>query len=217
MGVDEKYNNLNQVIKKNLNERKNNKQPLYEITLKEMKRIRDNNIHLRNYSRKFMEYKCNGIWETHYEIDYVGKNVKQQFNKQRCKSNTNMFQMNQVKNNFLTVTCNINMEMKEDTNIYIIQNGETGIALLLIATIDNTEKQPVVIDDECIKKFKKNRNNLASETSTTQHFGSMGKVYGVGLVAHYSMDNNLSFGKYSNPRKKKKKLTTKKYVQMKDI
>ena len=34
----------------------------------------------------------------------------------------------------------------------------------------------------------------------------MGKVYGVGLVAHYSMDNNLSFGQYSNPRKNKKKV-----------
>ena len=174
-----------------------------------MKRIRDNNIHLRNYSQTFMEYKCNGIWETEYQIDYVGKNVKQQFNKQRCKSNRNMFQMNQVKKNFLTITCNINMEMKEDTNIYIIQNGETGIVLLLVATIDEKEPDPVVIDDKCIEKFKRNRNNLAASTSTTSHFGSMGKVYGIGLVAHYSMDNNLSFGQYSNPRKNQKKVNDK--------
>ena len=62
--VDEKYNKLNKVIKKKLNARENNKQTIYELTLKEMERIRDNNIHLKNYSQMFMEYKCNGIWET---------------------------------------------------------------------------------------------------------------------------------------------------------
>ena len=94
--------------------------------------------------------------------------------------------------------------MREDSNIHIFQNGKTGIALLLIATYCSEEKEEIIIDETCIQKFWKNRNNLATEKETTSHFGSMGYVYGVGLVAHYSLNNNFLFGRYSNPLKKKK-------------
>ena len=90
--------------------------------------------------------------------------------------------------------------MKGDPNIHIIENGETGIMLLLIATFFNAEEEPVIINNSCIKKFKKKRHNLASKIETTSSFGSMGNFYGIGLVGHYIMNNNLSFGRYSNKK-----------------
>ena len=171
---------------------------------KEIYRIKENRIHLKNYFRKFLPHRCNGIWETEYEIDYVGKNIKQKFVKQKSKSNKKNFHIDKVKKQFIAITTEINVVMREDSNIHIFQNGKTGIALLLIATYCSEEKEEIIIDETCIEKFQKNRNNLATEKETTLHFGSMGYVYGVGLVAHYSLNNNLSFGTYSNPMKKKK-------------
>ena len=193
--------------------RVSNRQPIYEMNEREIDRIKENSIHLQNYVRKFNPKKCNGIWETDYEIDYVGKNIKHQFEKQRSKCNKKVFQVDKVKKQFIAITSEINVVMKEDPNIHIFQNGKTGIALLLIATDCSEEIEEIVIDKTCIEKFQKNRNNLATEKETTSHFGSTGYVYGVGLAAHYSVNNNLSFGTYSNPLKKKKTIINdKKYM-----
>ena len=81
--------------------RVSNRQPIYEMNKKEIDWIKENSIHLKSYFRKFIPHKFNGIWETEYEIDYVGKNIKQQFVKQKSKSNKKSFRLIKLRNNLL--------------------------------------------------------------------------------------------------------------------
>ena len=133
--------------------REGNRQPIYEMNINEIYRIKENSIHLKNYYRKFIANRCNGIWETEYEIDYVGKNIKRQFFKQKSKSNKNRFHIDKVKKQFIAITTEINVVMKEDPNIHIFQNRETGIALLLLATYCSEEKEEIIINETCIEIF----------------------------------------------------------------
>ena len=41
-----------------------NKQPLYELSMHEIKIIQKNNLHLTDYSRTYFPQKCNGISQT---------------------------------------------------------------------------------------------------------------------------------------------------------
>ena len=211
------YERTQQQLEMEFINRVSNGQPIYEMNKKEINQIKENRIYLKNYSRKFIAHKCNGIWETEYEIDYVGKNIKHQFEKQRSKCNKKVFQVDKVKKQFIAITSEINKFMREDPNIHIFQNGKTGIALLLIATSCGEELEEIVINETCMEKFQKNRNNLATEKETTSHFGSTGYVYGVDLAAHYSVNNNLSFGTYSNPLKRKRTIINDKQFMMEII
>ena len=151
---EEKIEKTEQLLENELKHRVSNRQPIYEINKNEFNWIKENIVHLKNYSRNFLTNKYKGICETEYEIDYLGKNVKQQFEKQKCKSNKNEFQIDKVKKKFIAVTSNINVEMREDPNIHIVENGKTGIALLLIASYCSDEEEEVIIDETCINKFK---------------------------------------------------------------
>ena len=178
-----------------------NKQPLYELSIHEIKKIKNNNLHLTNYSRTYFPQKCNGISQTTYKILTIGKEIKKEFQRQRKKSSALLFNLDEIKNNFITISVDINDNMRNDSNIHIISNGTTGKALILLATLDGNTVTPICIDTEAIEIFRKNKYNIASNTTTTSHFGSEGNIYGTGLVAQYRMDEKLSFGEYSNKNK----------------
>ena len=178
-----------------------NKQPLYELSMHEIKIIQKNNLHLTDYSRTYFPQKCNGISQTSYKIFQNGENIKKEFEYQRKKSSPVLFSLDKVKNNYITISVDIDDNMRNDSNIHIISNGKTGKALILVATLDRNTVIPVCIDAEAIEIFRQYKYNIASNTKTTSHFGSEGNIYGTGLVAEYCMHQKLSFGEYANKNK----------------
>ena len=71
----EKIEKTEELLEHELKHRVSNRQPIYEINKNDLNRIKENIVHLKNYSRNFLKNKYNGICETEYEIDYLGKNV----------------------------------------------------------------------------------------------------------------------------------------------
>ena len=173
------------------------------MDLHEIRLIEQNNLHLTNYSRQWFPDICKGISRTTYDISQIGINIQNEFQKQKTKSNgNNFFLLNSIKKNFISITVDIDENMRNDTNLHIISSGtRTGRALILLATLDKDVATPVLIDVEIVKMFKQYKYNLASKTTTTSHFGSEGHVFGTGLVPHYHLDKELSFGEYSYKKK----------------
>ena len=101
----------------------------------------------------------------------------------------------------MTISVDIDENMRNDTNLHIISTGTTGETLILLETFDHNEAPPVFIDSEIVKMFKQYKYNLASKTTTTSHFGSEGNFFGTGLVPHYHLDKELSFGEYCYKKK----------------
>ena len=175
---------------------KKSKQPLIELSMTESKKIENNNLHLTNYCRTYFPNKCKGIYQTFFDIKRIGTHIKKEFNKQN--NNSYLFNLQSIKNNYITITVDINDEMRNDDSLHIISNGNTGKALLLVAIINKDPINKTSIDNNTINIFKKYRYNIASQTSTTSHFGSTGYIYGTGLVAQYNIDRKLSFAEYAN-------------------
>ena len=164
--------------------------------------IQKNNLHLTNYSRKWYPNICKGISRTTYNISDIGINLRNQFQKQKMKrTGNNLFLLKNIKNNFMSISVDIDENMRNDPNLHIISNGTTGRALILLATFEENEAIPVFIDSEIVKMFKQYKYNLASKTTTTSHFGSVGHVFGTGIVPHYHLDKDLSFGEYCYKKK----------------
>ena len=78
-------------IEEDFHKKTGNKQPLYELDLHEIRLIEQNNLHLTNYSRKWFPDICKGISRTTYDISHIGINIRNEFQKQKTKSNGNNF------------------------------------------------------------------------------------------------------------------------------
>ena len=63
------------LCKEQLVQKKGKKQPLYELTRNEIERYSKNNVHLTHFSRKWNKGKCDGVFDTNYQVGKIGDNI----------------------------------------------------------------------------------------------------------------------------------------------
>ena len=197
---NESFKCMEKLTKKKLCLNKGKKQPLYELTNNMIEQIRRNNIHLTHFSRKLNTGKHNGIWETSYRVGRVGEYVQEEFIRQKAGNSLTRFDLSNVKKNYVTVTVEITNALRRDPNLMIIAKHRTNVGLLLLATKDKELNNDAVVSKETMDIFICNRYNIAAGSETSSHFGSSGRIYGFGLVAKYSREENCSFGDYAGKR-----------------
>ena len=140
---------------KQQDKQKGKQQPLYELSRTEIDLIRDNNIHLTDFSRKKNMEKHNGIFETSYDdIVEVGKNVRHEFHRQSETQSNCKFELSKVKKRYVTVTVTLTEKIKRDANLRIIGKEGTDVGLLLLGTYDEEIKTKEVVTKEICKKIQ---------------------------------------------------------------
>ena len=111
------------------------------------------------------------------------------------------FDVSKVKDKYIAVTVALTKELRRDDNLRIMGKERTDVGLVLLATHEDQLKHKEVLTKDICQKFAGNRYNIAGGNDTSSHFWSTGRIYGVGLVAKYSNNGDVSFGEYSTKGK----------------
>ena len=134
----------------------------------------------------------------------IGDNIIKAYYRQSKPNSCTRFDVSKVKDKYIAVSVALTKELRRDNNLRIMGKEKTDVGLLLLAThVDQLKHKEVITKDIC-KTFAGNRCNIAGGNNTSSHFGSTGKIYGVGLVAKYSCNGDVSFGEYSTKGKESK-------------